>query len=102
MPDFGQNNPQIQEAYLELKSIPFAKLRVGKFKEPVGLEVLKSDRDLSFAERSLASDLAPLRYMGAEVSASLFPEAISYAIGYFIGSEDGANGRFQSLHAQEA
>ncbi|PYX80966.1 MAG: porin [Acidobacteria bacterium] len=102
MPDFGQNNPQIQEAYLELKSIPFAKLRVGKFKEPVGLEVLKSDRDLSFAERSLASDLAPLRYMGAEVSASLFSESISYAIGYFNGAEDGANGSFQWLHAHEA
>src|SRR5579862_1750163 len=40
MPDFGQNNPQIQEAYLELKTLPFAKLRAGKFKEPIGLEVL--------------------------------------------------------------
>src|SRR5438270_3733208 len=38
MPDFGQNNLQIQDAYLELKTLPFAKLRVGKFKEPIGLE----------------------------------------------------------------
>jgi phosphate-selective porin OprO/OprP len=29
MPDFGQNNPQIQEAYLEWKRFAFAKLRVG-------------------------------------------------------------------------
>ena len=61
MPDFGQNNPQIQEAFLELKTYKFAKLRAGKFKEPIGLEVLRSDRDLTFAERSLASDLVPLR-----------------------------------------
>jgi phosphate-selective porin OprO and OprP len=102
MPDFGQNNPQVQEVYLELKSIPSAKLRVGKFKQPVGLEVLKSDRDLSFAERSLASDLVPLRYLGAQVSAQVFSHAVSYAIGYFNGSNDGANGNFQWLDAHEA
>ena len=62
MPDFGQNNPQIQEAFLELKSLRFAQLRVGKFKEPIGLEVLRQDRDLTFVERSMASNLLPLRY----------------------------------------
>ena len=71
MPDFGQNNPQIQEAFLELKTVKFAKLRVGKFKEPIGLEVLRSDRELTFAERSLASDLVPLRYIGAQLSGSV-------------------------------
>jgi phosphate-selective porin OprO/OprP len=94
MPDFGQNNPQIQEAFLELKTLPFAKLRVGKFKEPIGLEVLRQDRDLTFAERSMASDLVPLRYTGAQLSGSLFSDSISYAGGYFNGSSDGSNGVF--------
>ena len=94
MPDFGQNNPQIQEAFLELKTLPFAKLRVGKFKEPIGLEVLRQDRDLTFAERSMASDLVPLRYIGAQLSGSLFSDSISYAGGYFNGSNDGSNGVF--------
>ncbi len=94
MPDFGQNNPQIQDAYLELKSVPFAKLRVGKFKEPIGLEVLKSDRELTFAERSLASDLVPLRDKGVQVSGSALAESIAYAGGYFNGSNDGSNGTF--------
>ena len=103
MPDFGQNNPQIQEAYLELKSLPFAKLRVGKFKEPIGLEVLQSDRDLTFAERSLASDLIPLRYLGAQVAGSVLSDAITYAAGYFNGSNDGSNGIFtQWADANEA
>ena len=103
MPDFGQNNPQIQEAYLELKSLPFAKLRVGKFKEPIGLEVLQSDRDLTFAERSLASDLIPLRYTGAQVAGSVLSDSITYAAGYFNGSNDGSNGIFtQWAHANEA
>jgi len=94
MPDFGQNNPQIQEAYLELKTVPFAKLRVGKFKEPIGLEVLRQDRDLTFPERSLASDLVPLRYIGAQVSGSVLKDSIGYAAGYFDGSSDGSNGVF--------
>jgi phosphate-selective porin OprO and OprP len=94
MPDFGQNTSQIQEAFLELKSVKSAKLRVGKFKEPIGLEVLRSDRELTFAERSLASDLVPLRYIGAQVSGSVLSDSISYAAGYFNGSSDGSNGAF--------
>jgi phosphate-selective porin OprO/OprP len=103
MPDFGQNTYQIQEAFLELKSVKFAKLRVGKFKEPIGLEVLRSDRDLTFAERSLASDLVPLRYIGAQVSGSVLSDSVSYAGGYFNGSSDGSNGPFsQWSHGGEA
>lgn len=94
MPDFGQYNPQIQEAYLELKTVPFARLRVGKFKEPIGLEVLRQDRDLSFTERSIASDLLPLRYVGAQLSGSVLGKSISYEAGYFAGSSDGSNAVF--------
>jgi phosphate-selective porin OprO and OprP len=101
MPDFGQYNPQIQESYLEWKSFSFAKLRVGKFKEPIGLEVLRSDRQLTFVERSLASDLVPLRYMGAELGGSILSESITYQVGYFNGSSDGSNGNFQWVQANE-
>ncbi len=94
MPDFGQYNPQIQEAYLELKTLPFAKLRVGKFKEPIGLEVLRQDRDLIFTERSIASDLLPLRYIGAQISGSVLGKSITYEGGYFNGSSDGSNAVF--------
>ena len=94
MPDFGQYNPQIQEAYLELKTLPFAKLRVGKFKEPIGLEVLRQDRDLTFTERSMASDLLPLRYLGAQLSGSVLGKSITYEGGYFQGSSDGSNAVF--------
>jgi phosphate-selective porin OprO/OprP len=103
MPDFGQSTYQIQEAFLELKSVKFAKLRVGKFKEPIDLEVLRSDRELTFAERSLASDLVPLRYIGAQLSGSILSDSISYAAGYFNGSSDGSNGPFiQWSHGNEA
>jgi phosphate-selective porin OprO and OprP len=94
MPDFGQGIQQIQEAFLEEKTFSFAKLRVGKFKEPVGLEVLRSDRELIFAERSLASDLVPLRYLGTQLSGSVLSDSITYEGGWFEGSSDGSNGVF--------
>ncbi|HKU21660.1 MAG TPA: porin [Terriglobales bacterium] len=95
MPDFGRNNPQIQEAYVEVRTIQFAKPRIGKFKTPLGLEALRSDREATFAERSLASDLVPLREVGAQLSGSLLHDSISYAAGYFNGTTDGSNGNFQ-------
>ncbi len=102
MPDFGQNNPQIQDAYLELKTLSFAKLRVGKYKEPLGLEALRSDPDMSFSERSLSSDLVPLRYLGAQIGGSVLSNSISYQIGYFNGANDGSNGAIKWITANEA
>ena len=99
MPDFGQNNPQIQDAYVELNVLRAAKPRVGKFKTPIGLEVLKSDRDLIFAERSMASDLVPLRELGVQIAGSILGEShtsagdsFTYAVGFFNGTTDGSNG----------
>ena len=94
MPDFGQNNSQIQDAYIELNVPRAAKPRVGKFKTPIGLEVLKSDRDLVFAERSMASDLVPLRELGTQIAGSILSDTVTYAIGYFNGTTDGSNGAF--------
>jgi phosphate-selective porin OprO and OprP len=103
MPDFGQGVQQIQEAFLEEKTFSFAKLRVGKFKEPIGLEVLRSDRELIFAERSLASDLVPLRYLGTQLSGSFLSDSIAYQGGFFQGSGDGSNGVFsQWVSSHEA
>src|SRR5215469_16466353 len=101
MPDFGQNNPQIQEAYMNWRTFSFAELRAGKFKVPLGLEVLRSDRDLTFAERSMASDLLPLRYMGSQLGGSVLSNSIAYQVGYFNGSNDGSNGNFQWIAANE-
>lgn len=94
-PDFGQNNPEIQDAYVELKLFSFAKPRIGKFKTPIGLEDLRSDSESSFSERSLASDVVPLREVGAQVGGAVLHQLLSYAAGYFNGTNDGSNGDFQ-------
>lgn len=95
MPDFGQNNPQIQDLHVEWKLASFFRPRIGKFKTPLGLEALRSDSEASFAERSLASDLVPLREVGAQVGGALLNNSITYAVGYFNGTPDGSNGNFE-------
>ena len=95
MPDFGEGNAVIQESYAEWRISSFASFSVGKFKTPLGLEVLRPDRDLTFAERSMASDLLPVRDLGGELRTSLLGHAITCEAGYFSGAEDGTNARFE-------
>ncbi len=94
MPDFGENKVVTQEVYAEWKFDRDITLQVGKFKTPIGLEILRSDRDLNFVERSLASDLVPVRDLGAQLEGSLSRNELTYDVGYFSGTEDGSNANF--------
>jgi phosphate-selective porin OprO/OprP len=87
-PDFGQGTTIIYDAYLELKYFNWAKLRVGKFKPPVGLERLQSDDDTSFIERGLPTLLVPSRDIGYQISGNLLKSRVNYAIGVFNGVPD--------------
>ncbi len=102
MPDFGQNNPQVQDIHVELNSFSFARPRFGKFKAPISLEALRSDNEATFPERSLASNLVPLRELGAQLGGSVLHGGVSYAAGYFNATNDGSNGNFQWHPGNEA
>ena len=91
-PDFGQGTTAIYDAYAQLNYLPWARLRVGKFKPPVGLERLQSDDDTSFIERGLPSDLGPQRDIGYQLGADLFHKRASYAVGVFNGVPDASIG----------
>ncbi len=67
MPDFGNGQVAIYDAYADIKASPYAVLRGGKFKTPLGLEQLQNDADLTFIERSLATDLVQNRDEGVQV-----------------------------------
>ncbi len=95
MPDFGEHNAVIQEAYVELRTPSVLRFRIGKFKTPLGLEALKQDRELTFVERSLVSGLLPVRDLGAQLGGSAFKDTFEYAIGYFNGATDGSNAQFE-------
>jgi phosphate-selective porin OprO/OprP len=88
VPDFGGGATVLQDAYMDLKFAPQAKLRAGKFKEPFSLERLQSAQDITFVERSIAQNLAPNRDVGAQVFGDLFKGTLSYQIGAFNGVND--------------
>jgi phosphate-selective porin OprO and OprP len=62
-------------------------LRGGKFKPPVGLELLQPDPDGFFNERALPTDLVPSRDVGFQFHGSIF-ERLGYAAGIFNGTGD--------------
>lgn len=87
-PDFGQGQVVIYDAYAELKYFDFAKLRVGKFKPPVGLERLQSDDDTTFVERGLPTLLVPSRDIGYQIAGDVVKRRVTYAVGVFNGVAD--------------
>jgi len=87
-PDFGQGTIVLYEAYMELRYLPRAKLRVGKFKPPVGLERLQADDDTNFVERGFPTLLAPSRDIGYQVSGDIVKKRVNYAVGVFNGVPD--------------
>ncbi len=91
MAEFGGAAPSIFDAYLNYHPLPEFQLQAGRFKSPVGLEWLQSAPNLSFNERSLATDLVPLRDLGAELHGDLFGGRANYAAGIFNSDVDGAN-----------
>jgi len=88
VPDFGGSTPQIYDAYVNYRVSPALQLQAGKFKSPIGLEQLQSDRDLSFNERSLATDLVPNRDVGFLLHGDLLSGRLNYSAGVLNGVGD--------------
>jgi phosphate-selective porin OprO/OprP len=87
-PEFAGNSPQILDAYLNYRNRPDLQLQAGKFKPPIGLEVIPADSVLLFNERALASNLVPYRDIGAELHGDVARGVFSYAVGIFNGLPD--------------
>jgi phosphate-selective porin OprO/OprP len=91
-PDFGGGATALQDAYLDVRYSPRARLRVGKFKPPLGLERLQSATAIAFVERAFPTALVPNRDVGAQLSGELGGGVVSYAAGVFNGVLDGGSG----------
>src|SRR5271168_3802985 len=77
-PDFGQGKVTLQDAYLNITYWDYASLRAGKFKAPLDLERLQSDRDLEFSERSEIQNLVPNRDTGFTLHGRLLDGRVYY------------------------
>jgi len=91
MLDFGGGTATVQDVYLDFRYWPQARVRVGKFKEPFGLERLQSGANLLFVERALPTNLVPNRDLGAQLHGELAKGAVTYALGVFNGVVDGGS-----------
>ena len=100
VPDFGNNTVALFDAYADTHPFPWLRLRVGKFKGPVGLERLQSDTDLVFGERALSQNLSPQREVGIELWGDIAGGLVHYEAGVFNGNPDNGNNDIDSDHAK--
>ncbi|MBI4479702.1 MAG: porin [Acidobacteria bacterium] len=89
--DFGSGRPRVNDAYIDTIISPALKVRVGKFKGPVGIERLRSGMALPLMERALPTQLVPNRDLGLQLYGDLAEERLSYAVGVFNGVPDGGS-----------
>jgi phosphate-selective porin OprO and OprP len=102
MPDFGGGQPSLQDLHLDFTYLPALKLRFGKFKSPVGLELLASDADLTFVARAFPTLLVPNRDLGVYAFGDPVGGAVSYAFGVTNGVPDGSSGDQDSNDGKDA
>jgi len=86
--EFGGSAVSIQDANFTVNVSPAAQFKFGKFKVPIGLELLQSDSWTFFNERSIVTNLVPNRDLGIQVGGDLFDGRVSYQAGIFGGVPD--------------
>jgi phosphate-selective porin OprO/OprP len=91
MPDFAGSSLVLQDAYVDHKFAPWAVLRAGKFKSPVGLDRLQSGSSMTFIERSLVDNLIPNRDLGLQLYGDFRQGEIGYQLAVLNGVVDGGS-----------
>ncbi len=105
MYDFAAGNPpNLKDAYVDFSKLPIPfQIRVGRFKNPLGVELATSANDLTFLERGLVSAFLPNRNTGMYVHGDSPRRRMKWTFGvlqqedsFGIGSTDqiGFSGRF--------
>ena len=92
LPDFGQNSPIIQDAYLNVHYWDAVQFEVGRFKQPISYEQLIQDRFVPTMERSIIDQLVPARDLGAMIHGEdVFQNRLDYAASISNGEINGNN-----------
>ncbi len=91
MPNFAQGRAELQDAYLDARLADAFAVRAGKFKVPVGLELLQSPTDLALVELAFPTALVPNRDVGVQAHGEVLGRRLAYQLGVFNGTLDGAS-----------
>jgi phosphate-selective porin OprO/OprP len=101
MPDFGNGQTVLFDAYFDIRFSPAFRVRVGKDKTPLGLEQLYSDYSLLLPERTLVTNLVPNRDVGVQVQGVALAGMLSYIGGVMNGVPDASNGDIDTNSAKD-
>jgi phosphate-selective porin OprO/OprP len=91
MPDFGNGQTVLFDAYFDVRFSKTFRVRLGKDKTPLGLEQLYADYTLLLPERTLVTNLVPNRDVGVQVQGDV-KGVLAYIAGVMNGTPDGTNG----------
>jgi phosphate-selective porin OprO and OprP len=91
MPDFGGGVTVLQDAWFDFKPSSKLRVKVGKYKAPVGLERLQSALAINFVERAFPTAIVPNRDLGIQLWGELAGGVVAYAAGIFDGAPDGGS-----------
>jgi phosphate-selective porin OprO/OprP len=97
--DFAGGDADFKDVWMAHNNVPgLGTLKVGHFKEPMGLEVLMSSKDTTFMERALPSVFTSERSTGIGMARTFSDARVGIAAGAFFeadgfgdGDEDGRN-----------
>ena len=90
VPEFGGSSVAIVDANLGVTINPALQFKLGRFKSPVGLELLQSDSWTFFNERSIVTNLVPNRDLGIVATGDILGGKVNYTVGILGGVADGA------------
>ncbi len=88
-PEYGGGGVSLVDGNINLAFSPAFQMKMGKFKTPVGLEVLQPGTRTLFIEYSLATNLAPNRDVGIQAGGAWLGRTVEYQAGVFNGVGEG-------------
>jgi phosphate-selective porin OprO and OprP len=90
LPDFGQGQAKVQDAYMNIHYVDYFQVEAGKFKQPFSYEQLIQDRFVPTMERSLIDQLVPARDVGFMIHGQkLCGDRLDYAVSISNGEING-------------
>ncbi|WDQ15266.1 OprO/OprP family phosphate-selective porin [Rhodopirellula sp. P2] len=100
--DFGfPGRPSFMDVWVDMEDvIGDGNLRIGQFRQPIGMEGLTSVKELTFMERSLPFALIPFRQVGAVLYGTSSEDLMTWAVSGFrfptdvYGGSVGENGGY--------
>ncbi len=88
-----------KDVYAEYTGWDFANIRVGQFKEPMGLEWLTAQTYVTMIERSPLTTLIPPRETGVMLSNEIMDKRMTWAVGWFQNADAFGDGESNDAEA---